>query len=574
MARSKLKQNDCDLVLQGEITYKKIKKVKTQLEKVLAGRKKKIVVELNALEEIDIFGFQLFSAANKTAIAKKKTLTFKPPQHNNLLVKGARQAGIPFTNDLEAKDVAFVIDTDPEAEAEFREHFLMVVSDLGNTLKELSQQTGSPNDVAMKKIYRALHTLSETAQIYGCSEMDMVALLEKAFKLQMEGPPRKVDELMEILIASKNYLGKNACGEANVTTLTEKQDIILKLEKFTAKINGSHEAVFSYNIRFAPSQEIRKERNIKIIPFLQDLQQMGLCIIRANFADVPPLSEFDPQTCRVNWEISLTTSVDENTIKDSFIFFGRDEVHIEKEIQEGRRIGQILVDEGIIKEEQLKKALEKQQERTRPSKPLTDSLRVPAAKIDRLIMQVGELITLKAQFYQLAAIENHPRLFSLCEELERLSGAMRESSMEMRLVPIGNLFGKFRRVVRDLSGSLKKDVRLVAEGEETELDKTMIEQLDGSLVHIIRNCVDHGIELPEIRENAGKKRHGIIHLRAFQAGAQVVIEISDDGAGLNMEKILEKALLKGIIAKNQELTVIVKTLPDSFRGFKSLAGKA
>ncbi|MCP5052546.1 MAG: chemotaxis protein CheA [bacterium] len=554
MGDKKKKDVDWDLVLQGDLTFKNISNVRKKLVKALTSRKKKIIVKFDALEDIDFFGIQLFCAAHKTALVKNKSLIFYPPSNNNLLVKGVRQAGFPFTTDMEQEGAAIIIKSDRDSELEFRKQFKHVVSYLGSVLPQLYQPDSAEKDT-MKKIYRALHTLTETEQIFGGSEMDLTAQLEKAFLQVLEGTPKNVKRFPELLLAGKNFLEKVAMGEVNETTRSEKENIILSLAKFTADAGGLGENVFTYIIRLTPVQNIRKEREIELIPLLQDLKQFGLCIIRADISNVPIIEEIDPHCCWVNWEIFLTSSHDENTIRDVFIFFSRDEVQIEKREQANRKLGQILVDDGIIKEDQLKNALEKQQGEPAESKAITThSVRVPAVKIDHLIQQVGELITLKAQFSQLALIENLPRLNSLCEKMERLSGAMRESTMAIRLVPIGALFGKFRRVVRDLSNSLKKDIQLITEGEETELDKTVIERLDGPLVHIIRNSADHGIELPEIREKTAKKKCGTIYLHAFQAGSQVVIEVSDDGAGLNTEKIMEKAIARGVITETPEIT--------------------
>ncbi len=185
---------------------------------------------------------------------------------------------------------------------------------------------------------------------------------------------------------------------------------------------------------------------------------------------------------------------------------------------------------------------------------LIASIRVSTEKLDLLANLVGELVTVQSKLSRIAFMRNSfPELRGVAEEVERLSAELRDSTMSIRMLPIGTIFGKFRRVVRDLSADLGKDVELETEGAETELDKTIIERLNDPLIHLIRNSIDHGIEKPEVRESSGKRRMGTIRLSAAHAGAHVLIRIQDDGAGLNREAIHAKAVEKGFISKDVAL---------------------
>ncbi len=178
-----------------------------------------------------------------------------------------------------------------------------------------------------------------------------------------------------------------------------------------------------------------------------------------------------------------------------------------------------------------------------------------AEKLDELMDQVGELVIAQARLRQLADKSGDLSLKSIVEEIERLSGHLRDVSMGIRMVPIGTLFGKFRRLVRDLSNELGKQIQLTWSGEETEIDKTVIERLHDPLVHLIRNSIDHGIEASaEQREMAGKPREGTVHLSAVHSGAQVLISIKDDGKGLDRDRIRAKAEETGLVAPGQELS--------------------
>ncbi|MBM3604978.1 MAG: chemotaxis protein CheA, partial [Alphaproteobacteria bacterium] len=188
------------------------------------------------------------------------------------------------------------------------------------------------------------------------------------------------------------------------------------------------------------------------------------------------------------------------------------------------------------------------------AEPTDSQVRVSAARLDTLLDQVGELVIAQARLTALAHNRHDLALSAIVEEIERLSADLRDSAMDMRMLPIDQLFSRYRRVVRDLAGSLSKDIELVLSGEETELDKTVLDRLGDPLVHIIRNSIDHGIETPDARETAGKPRRGTLRLSARQSGAEMIITVEDDGAGLNRVRIREKALAAGVIGAEDELT--------------------
>ncbi|MGY9050380.1 MAG: chemotaxis protein CheA, partial [Rhodobacterales bacterium] len=176
------------------------------------------------------------------------------------------------------------------------------------------------------------------------------------------------------------------------------------------------------------------------------------------------------------------------------------------------------------------------------------SLRVPAERLDDLMDRVGELVIAQERLNQLAHASDDVNLKAVAEEMGRLSAGLRDTTMGIRMVQIGTLFGRFRRLVHDLSSELGKDIDFVTIGEDTELDKTMIEQLADPLVHLIRNAVDHGLESAEARREAGKPARGTVRLSAFYTGAEVAISVSDDGAGLDPARIRAKAEESGLLA--------------------------
>ncbi|MBF0279441.1 MAG: chemotaxis protein CheA [SAR324 cluster bacterium] len=349
----------------------------------------------------------------------------------------------------------------------------------------------------------------------------------------------------------------------------------------------------TYRIRIFPNAEIFVN-GIDPIPLLNELREFGKCQVIAQTKFLPGLEEIDPEKCYTYWDVILTTEQDSNAIRDVFIFVENDcELNIETieldedHLNEGstqKRLGKILIERGDIKAEDLDQILASQQplgkilenaglvnpgqiqaalaeqehakevQEQRQSAEPVSSIRVTSEKLDTLIDLVGELVTIQARLSQFSTNKNDPDLISIAEEVESLTSELRDNTISVRMLALGTTFNKFRRLVRDLSKELGKEVVMTTEGAETDLDKSVIEQLNDPLVHIVRNCIDHGIEQPEDRIAAGKPRKGTIHLSATHLGASVLIRIRDDGGGLNSESIRTKALERGIIAQDEKLS--------------------
>lgn len=350
---------------------------------------------------------------------------------------------------------------------------------------------------------------------------------------------------------------------------------------------------YTYRIMFKPSPEIFL-RGTNPVMLIDELSQMGRAYVMADSGAVPMIDELDPEMCHVSWNVILTTDRDERAIREVFMFvedeselkidlideggIGSSEQidykklgeilvergRITKEDIEGiarkqRKLGEMLVENGTVTGTEVQAALAEQQHLKelrlqRQARDLANTVRVPASKLDRLVNLVGELVTVQARLTQTTQHKKDPVLMSIAEEIEHLTAELHDNAMNIRMVPIGSTFSKFRRLVRDLSGSLKRDVTLSTEGAETELDKTVIDRLNDPLVHLIRNCIDHGIESPDVRLQAGKPRQGHIKLSALHSGADVLITIKDDGRGIDAERVLAKAIERGIVKPEEELS--------------------
>jgi two-component system chemotaxis sensor kinase CheA len=344
----------------------------------------------------------------------------------------------------------------------------------------------------------------------------------------------------------------------------------------------------SYRVHFQPRPDIFMD-GTRVLSLVEELADLGESAIFAYSASIPQLEALDPETCYCAWDVVITTTKTENDIRDVFIFVeDRAEIRIERISDEGldeegraKRLGEILIERGLVTAADLHDALGSQKKLGQVlvdnkvlSKPEIEaalleqehlkkvqeknevgmgSIRVASDKLDALVDLVGELVTLQARLTQTSLELGETTLASISEQFERLISQLRDNTMSIRMLPIGSTFNKFRRVVRDLSIELGKEAELLTEGADTELDKTVIEKLGDPLVHIIRNSLDHGIEKPESRVLAGKPRKGTITLSARHSGAYVLIQVSDDGKGLDRDAIYQKGVERGLILPGQEM---------------------
>ncbi|MBX3325114.1 MAG: chemotaxis protein CheA [Nitrospira sp.] len=233
---------------------------------------------------------------------------------------------------------------------------------------------------------------------------------------------------------------------------------------------------------------------------------------------------------------------------------------LDQALAQQKKVGEILVEQKVVTSQQVEQALQKQrqQESTAQSKKAdTASIRVDTAKIDKLINLVGELVITQSMLSDLGMRFEMNQLHVLLErmaQLERNTREIQERVMSIRMLPIGTAFSRFPRLVRDLSSKAGKKIQLVLSGEETELDKTVIESIGDPLTHLVRNSADHGLEPPAERMDNNKPEVGTIRLNAFHEGGTICITVEDDGRGLNREKILAKAVKQGLIGENEKLT--------------------
>jgi two-component system chemotaxis sensor kinase CheA len=489
----------------------------------------------------------------------------------------------------------------------FRAEAYELLGELENALLAL-EETPQDKDL-VNRVFRAFHTIKGSG---GACGFDVISRftheVETLYDSIRNGKATVTKEIIDLTLAAKDQIHalfdehyQHKPADAGMTA-----EIVKKFKVLLPK-GSEHAAVkqpsivfpentvsqkHTYRIQFYPSPDIFLT-GANPLHLLDEVRALGPSKVVAQLNRIPDLDELNPELCYTHWDIILTTDRGIDAIKDVFIFVQdtskltieaidvdgslideaehkklgsylveRGDISQEdmKEVVSSlKRFGEILVDKGLVNTDKVEAALSAQQHvrtlrKERQNVEETASVRVHSYKLDKLVDLVGELVTVQARLSQTAAEGGNPLLLILAEEVERLTAELRDNTMSIRMLPIGITFSKFKRLVRDLTDKLGKEIELRTSGAETELDKTVIERLSDPLVHLIRNSIDHGIEAPEVREAAGKPRQGTIHLSAAHSGAYVLIRIKDDGAGLDVDAIRAKALEKNMIAPDTAFT--------------------
>ena len=486
----------------------------------------------------------------------------------------------------------------------FRDEALELIQELEAALLELEE---SPHDsTQVDRVFRALHTLKGSGGLAGFDDVAGFCHEAETVFEQVRSGERQVDQnLVSLTLSAQDHLkgmilaefGADKVDDELTAELVAAFQALLpfhgdKKSPSAEVFTGRSSEQLTYRIRFRPKPGLFRQ-GVQPQFLLGELVQLGEAIVVAQSDAIPAMDDLDPEECWVYWDVLLTTDQDENAIRDVFIFVEDDCELIIQQIDDGslldqpedyKRLGEILVERGDLNEEDLEKYLKDkkrlgdtlveggavigskiqsalvEQERVqtlrreRKAHDAMESIRVKSDRLDKLVNLVGEMVTVQARLSQFASSRDDAELLSVAEEVERLTWDLRDQVLTIRMLPIGGTFTRFKRLVRDLGAELDKDVILISEGGETELDKTVIDQLNDPLVHLVRNSIGHGIESPAVRKAIGKPGKGRITLSAQHSGAHVILTVTDDGAGLNVEKIRAKAIARGMVSAQDELT--------------------
>ena len=446
----------------------------------------------------------------------------------------------------------------------FREEAREILVDLESALLELNENRGDQELVG--RVFRALHTIKGSGSMFGFEDLaTFTHNLENAFDEVRNGRLQIGSELIDLTLSALDQIRAMLEEREGAAESAVCAEILAKVRKLTgvaehrtapSTVSETRAAprgdrVRQWVIHFAPGPDLLLNGANPFLLFAE-LRELGGLSVKASMEMVPPLVELDPERCYVTWEMVLATAADRKAIRDVFIFV-EDSCQLVIEPASGSD------NEHAPTGDAAARALEESRSasggrRTYDKPDNASSLRVPAAKLDQFVDLVGELVTVQARLAELSARRDDPEIAEVSEEIERLTSALRENSMNIRMLPIRGTFEKFRRLVHDLARDLGKDVELTMDGADTELDKTVIDQLGDPLMHLIRNSMDHGIESRDRRLDRGKRTTATIHLSARHSGASVLIAVSDDGGDINAEAVRNRAIERGLAPCDAQLT--------------------
>jgi two-component system chemotaxis sensor kinase CheA len=446
----------------------------------------------------------------------------------------------------------------------FREEAREVLVDLEAALLALNENRGDQDLVG--RVFRALHTIKGSGSMFGFENLAAFTHnLENAFDEVRNGRVQVGSELIDVTLRALDQIRTMLEEREGAADAEVRAEILGKVRQLAGIAERQPVASVAsiapgapaggrfrhWAIRFAPGPDFLLNGANPLLLFAE-LRQLGGLSVKASMEMVPSLADLDPERCYVSWEMVLATPVDRDAVHDVFIFV-EDSCELTIEPAAGSE-GDTAEADGAVARALKEPRAAGGGRRIYDQPDNATSLRVPAAKLDQFVDLVGELVTVQARLAELAARRDDVEIAEVSEEIERLTSALRENSMNIRMLPIRATFEKFRRLVHDLARDLVKDVELTMDGADTELDKTVIEQLGDPLMHLIRNSMDHGIEPRTLRLARGKRATAKIHLSARHSGASVLIAVSDDGGGIDAEAVRQRAVDKGLLAADAPLS--------------------
>ena len=475
--------------------------------------------------------------------------------------------------------------------AQFRDAFFEEATELADnmeaTLLSLDLEAVEAED--LHTLFRAAHSIKGNAATFGFPAVAAFThQLENTLEPVRQGARPMTSELREMLLQGvdliRSHLHHARRDEALPAREQQVQEaLVAKLEaggvEPAAAVPSARTVPASgtgYMVRFeAPRDAFRRGVNLERL--FRDLAKLGPMHAWMDASRLPGLDQLDPEDCHLAWDLRIETSRSQADVEEVFEFVAEgDNLRIQalppesavpplgeilvaeaevspKDIREAlahqKPLGELLVEMGKVKPEAVSKALDQQQKKK--SQAEASTVRVATDKIDRLVNLVGELVITQAMLAQASqqahTLQGEEQMQSALLQLDRQTRELQERVMGIRMVPVEMVFSRFPRLVHELGKQLGKDVELVMEGQATELDKTFIEMLVDPLTHLVRNAVDHGMEEKEARAAAGKPAVGTILLRASSRGGHIHIEVKDDGKGLDRERILHKAIERGLV---------------------------
>ncbi len=437
-------------------------------------------------------------------------------------------------------------------------------------------EPGTADVEVINSIFRAAHSIKGGSGTFGFKDIaDFTHVMETLLDDMREGKRTITEHNTDILLRSTDCL-KEMLEAAQAGDQADPQRVAQHQAELQQELDGqatstdstpspSQTAAAGWHIQFKPALNMLQTGNDPL-PIMRELGELGELELEPNLQRVPKFEDLEAEDCYLEWDMTLHSDASEEQLREVFAWV--------EDISE-LKIEPIAITETLAAEssavvepspvstgdkaEPVTAATTKPAER-KPvaggAQPGAASIRVDTTKIDALINMVGELVITQSMLgvmgetieeQQAVTMQDIEKIQNGLMQLERNTRELQESVMQVRMMPISFSFSRFPRLVRDLSGKMGKKIELKLVGETTEVDKTVIEKIADPLVHLVRNSIDHGVEMPEDRIAAGKPATGTIELNAYHQGGNIIIEIKDDGKGMDRDKLLAKAIDKGLV---------------------------
>jgi two-component system, chemotaxis family, sensor kinase CheA len=448
--------------------------------------------------------------------------------------------------------------------SQFQETFFQEAAEHLETMEAalLRLQAGGGDAETLHCIFRCAHSIKAGAATFGFdAPTRFTHVLETLLDRMRTGETAASAPLLELLLCAVDVLRSLVAGAAGTGPLPDGWlQLMAELERVPGGgksvpggMNGPSAAAAvpavpasspsGYSIRFAPAPEMLR-LGLDPLLVLRDLAELGTLTAEADLSRLPRLDALELDTCYLGWRLKLETTAEAGQIRDAFAFV-EDVATVAIEPLEAAAAAPAAEASAAAANAAAKRPV------------VRETLRVATVKVDRLIDLVGELVIAQSMAAQLVrdfTPGSLPHLQAAMADIDRYTRELQERAMHIRMMPVGSIFSRFPRLVHDTGKSLGKSVVLTIEGEETELDKGVVERIADPLTHLVRNAVDHGIEMPADRLLAGKPADGSLRLTAYHQGGNVIVEVADDGRGLDTARIRAKGIERGLIAADDELS--------------------
>ena len=489
--------------------------------------------------------------------------------------------------------VSMTEDSEAYPLAQFRKTYFEECAELLDALQSNLDllSNGGADDETLHAVFRSVHSIKGGAGAFGFTGLVAFShvfesLLDAVRDKKIPAEPDVIQLLLRASDALADIVG--AARAEQPISAEFGSEIVAAMEEVlagasepqpaapqakTAAASGAPQVSGErrYRIEFRPHSEMFQKANEPLL-LLRQLRRLGGLEVEVDASRLPPLTSVDPEAAYLSWVLTLDTGAPESAIHEVFEFVEDDcDLKIACIDQAAAvpaepapapapsptPVAHAPMALAPIAAAAVAPAAPKPADTQAAPPTAAQSIRVDVDKVDRLVNLVGELVITQAMLTEQGSLlptDHYPTLIQGIEALAQSARELQESVMAIRAQPVKSVFARMPRVVRDLAATLGKEVRIVTSGEMTEIDKTVIEQLNDPLTHMIRNALDHGIEAPEARVAAGKPRQGSIHLSAAHRSGRIVIEVSDDGRGLNREKVLAKAQERGLVPPGATLS--------------------